>query len=213
VEQEEFASGPLNPRDRLDRGPGGGRRVQDLRDARLGRFIAFGLAQNLRLGDASVATCLAQPEIDRQTLDRLSDNHAIRSHLPPRCPAGDFRHVRTMMIGVRATVRVRWSLARRAQALDARPPASGVGLLGAEWQRRNAAKRARMRSGAVTVAASIPTTCGNVVHQRSCHTDRSVRMEGITQTRSSPIRPGEGKLYLALGAGCGVAAGARVRPG
>src|SRR5450755_2282108 len=53
-----------------------------------GRFIALGLAQNLRLGDVSVAARLAQPEMDPKTGDRLSDHNAITTRIPRRATAG-----------------------------------------------------------------------------------------------------------------------------
>jgi hypothetical protein len=75
------------PRDRPDGGPGR-QRVPDGRDGHAWAIHTSGLARNLRLGDVSVAARLAQPEMDRQARDRLSDNHAITTRIPCRASAG-----------------------------------------------------------------------------------------------------------------------------
>ena len=57
-----------------------------------------------------------------------------------------------------------------------------------------AAKRRHVRSDAVIVAASIPMTCGDVVHQRLCRMERLVRDEEAAG--SNPATPTT-KLHVA----------------
>ncbi len=70
-------------------------------------------------------------------------------------------------------------LPARAGVLHAR-------VVGAEWERRFAGRCGQTRSYAVIVAVSIALTCGNVIKQRLCWPERSVRDEEAAGSSGHP---------------------------